>query len=136
LNLKDPESMNAIIGNVLRYGVVISAAVTLIGTILLLTGNGLTESASLTNYNPNQIPHDGIDVSLQGLASGVSGLNPYSWIELGVILLIATPVSRVLISTFLFSAEGDRLYVLITSVVLVLLLFSMLVTPFIPGFHA
>jgi uncharacterized membrane protein len=42
----------------------------------------------------------------------------------------------VLISVLLFAAEGDRLYVYITAVVLALLLFSMLVTPFIPAFNA
>jgi len=75
-------------------------------------------------------------VSLSGLLNGIVSFAPFSWIELGVIILIATPVARVLISVFLFAAEKDRLYVLITAVVLALLLFSMLVTPSIPGFHA
>jgi len=134
LTLKNPESMNEIIGRVLRYGVVLSAAVILFGTLLLLARNGF-ESAGSFNYL-SQVPHDGVDVSLRGLISGVGGLSPYSWIELGVILLIATPVSRVLASSLLFAVEGDRLYVAITGIVLALLLFSMLVTPFIPGFHA
>jgi len=136
MNLKDPESMNVVIGKVLRYGVILSGAIILIGTIGLLATNGLSDSAGMLTYNANVVPHDSIEVSLGGLAQGLVTFSAFSWVELGVIVLIATPVSRVLISVFLFAAERDKLYVLITAVVLTLLLFSMLVTPFIPGFHA
>jgi len=136
LNLKDPEAMNEIIGNVLRVGVIVSAAIILVGVILLVANSGLSGTASSLVYNQNQIPHGTFDVSLAGLLKGLTTLQPDSLIELGAIVLIATPVSRVLISVFLFAAEGDRLYVYITIVVLALLLFSILVTPFIPLFHA
>jgi uncharacterized membrane protein len=135
LNLKDPESMSTVIGNVLRYGVILSAAVVLFGTFLLATTNAGSESSGTLTYFPNQIPHGSYDVSLQGLFKGLVSFNAFSWIELGVLILIATPVSRVLISVLLFAAERDRLYVAVTAVVLVLLLFSMLVTPFIPLFQ-
>ncbi len=127
--------MHTIVGSVLRYGVVLSALTVLFGTVLMVSSSGVSDSAGILAYNPNQVPHGNFDVSLQGLLRGLAGFNAFSWIELGVILLIATPVSRVLISVFLFAAERDRLYVIITAVVLTLLLFSMLVTPFIPFFH-
>ena len=136
MNLRDPETMNLVIGRVLRYGVVISAAVIIIGTLGLAASKGSADTSGYLTYNPNIVPHDGLDTSASGLVAGIAAFSPFSWIELGVILLIATPVSRVLISVFLFAAEGDRLYILITAVVLALLLFSMLVTPSIPGFHA
>jgi uncharacterized membrane protein len=136
MNLRDPETMNLVIGRVLRYGVVISAAVILIGTISLATSIGSADTSSYLNYNPGAVPHDGVQVSVSAILGGLASFDPFSWIELGVILLIATPVARVLISVFLFAAETDKLYVLITAVVLALLLFSMLVTPFIPVFHA
>jgi uncharacterized membrane protein len=128
--------MNEIIGNVLRWGVIVSAAVILLGTAMLIASGGLANISSELNYNPNHVPHGTFDVSLGGLVSGLAAAQPYSVIELGVIFLIATPVARVLISIFLFAAEGDRLYVYITAVVLALLLFSMLVTPFIAAFNA
>jgi uncharacterized membrane protein len=136
MNLRDPESMNEVIGNVLRYGVLASAAVVLIGVALLVNASGGSESTAILTYYPDKIPHGVYDVSFQGLVNGLVSFSAFSWIELGVIFLIATPVSRVLISVFLFAAERDRLYVAITAVVLTLLLFSMLVTPFIPLFHA
>ncbi len=135
MNLKDPESMNVAIGKVLRYGVLLAALIILLGAFGLAASNGLSETNGLLTYR-NTVPHDGIDVSISALLSGLAAFAPFSWIELGVIVLIATPVSRVLISVFLFGAERDRLYVAITAVVLALLLFSMLVTPYIPGFHA
>jgi len=136
MNWRNPESMNVVIGKVLRYGVILSGTIILLGIAGLAATNGLSDVSGMLAYNPNAVPHDSIDVSLGGLANGLVTFSAISWIELGVIVLIATPVSRVVISVFLFAAEKDRLYVLITAVVLALLLFSMLVTPFIPGFHA
>ncbi len=136
MNLRDPESMNSVIGNVLRYGVLVSAACVLFGTFLLAASSGGSDPAGVLTYNPNQVPHGNFDVSFQGLLNGLVGMSAFSWIELGVIFLIATPVSRVLISVFLFAAERDRLYVVITAIVLILLLFSMLVTPFISLFQS
>ena len=136
MNLKDPEMMNEVVGNVLRYGVITSSVVILIGTALLVANSGFSGMSNALTYNPNQIPHGTFGVSLSGLVSGLIRFQPYSLIELGVIILLATPVSRVLISVFLFAAEGDRRYVYITAVVLALLLFSILVTPFIGVFNA
>jgi uncharacterized membrane protein len=136
MNWRDPETMNVVIGKVLRYGVILSGAIILLGGIGLAATNGFSDASGMLTYNPNVVPHDNIDVSLTGLAHGLVAFSAFSWIELGVIVLIATPVSRVIISVLLFAAERDRLYVLITAVVLALLLFSMLVTPFIPAFHA
>jgi uncharacterized membrane protein len=136
LNLKDPEAMTAVVGNVLRYGVLISAIIIVLGTIELVAASGNSDVLGSIVYNADKIPHGNFDVSLSGLVSGLAGLQSYALIELGAIVLIATPVSRVLISVFLFAAEGDKLYVVVTAVVLFLLLFSILVTPFIPGFQA
>jgi len=136
MNLRDPESMNVIIGKVLRYGVLLSGVIIVLGVAGLFVSSGGSDTSGWLAYNPNSIPHDSIDTSLPALLNGLVSFAPFSWIELGVLVLIATPVSRVLISIFLFAAERDRLYVLITAVVLALLLFSMLITPFIPGFYA
>lgn len=136
MNLKDPESMNVVIGKALRYGVLISALIIIIGVIRLAGTSGLSGTSALLVYNPNTIPHGTFDVSISGFFSGLARFDSISLIELGAVVLIATPVSRVVISVFLFSAEGDRHYVIITAIVLALLLFSMLVTPFIPGFYS
>ena len=136
MNLRDPELMSSVIGNVLRYGVILSAATVLVGTVLLAASSGTSDSAGFLVYLSGQVPHLAGFVSVGGLLSGAADFQAYPWIELGVIFLIATPVSRVIISVLLFAAEKDRLYVAITAVVLFLLLFSILVTPFIPLFQS
>ena len=135
MNLSDPEEMNIIISKVLRYGVIISSAVILAGTLLLLASDGLSSIGQYIDYNPNLVPHGFFQVSLSALAQGLLAFSPFSVIELGILLLIATPVSRVIFSIFLFAAERNRLYVYITLGVLCLLLFSMIATPFIPAFN-
>jgi uncharacterized membrane protein len=136
LNLRDPDTMNVVIGNVLRFGVIVSAVVVVLGVARLALLSGSAGSASYLLYNTGTVPHGTFPISLSAMLSGLGSFDPTSLIELGVIILIATPVSRVAISVFLFAAEKDELYVVVTAVVLVLLLFSMLVTPFIPAFHA
>ena len=135
MNLRDPESMNALIGNLLRYGVILSAAIITVGTVFLLLGSGSQEISQLVAYNPNHFPHGSFDPSLGHMVAGLKVFDPQSIIELGVLVLLATPAARVLLSVLLFSAEGDKTYAYITGVVLALLLFSMLVTPYIPGFN-
>ena len=135
MNLKDPDTMNAVIGRVLRYGVVVSAVVIVMGAVGLAISQGSTDTSGFLGYN-QAVPHDGIDASPSGIISGLASFAPTYWILLGVVLLIATPVVRVLISVILFAAEKDRLYVLITAAVLTQLLFSIFITPSIPGFHA
>jgi uncharacterized membrane protein len=135
LNLRDPESMNAVVGRLLRYGVLLSALIVTAGTIRLATASGLSDTDGLLAYSATAVPHGAFTLSVSGFFKGLAVLDPYSVIELGVILLIATPVARVTASVLLFAAERDRNYVVITAVVLGLLLFSVLGTPFIPAFH-
>ena len=136
MKLKDPESLNVVLGNVLRYGVVLSGLVTAIGALLFAVANGFSESGTFISYNPNSIPHSFVIISLQGLINGLVAIDPGALIEIGVILLIATPVARVLVSVFLFGAEGDKLYVILTAAVLAVLLFGILISPLIPAFNA
>jgi uncharacterized membrane protein len=48
------------------------------------------------------------------------------WIQLGLLLLIATPIARVVFSVAGFILERDRLYVTFTLIVLAVLLYSLL----------
>ncbi|MDG7007515.1 MAG: DUF1634 domain-containing protein [Nitrososphaerota archaeon] len=133
MTVKETSSMNIIIGKVLRYGVLFSASIIILGTIGLAGSKGYSDASAFLQY-PDSISRN-VPTSFAAFYNGLVALSAFAWIELGVIVLIATPVSRVLVSVFLFGGERDRLYVLITAVVLTLLLFSMLITPFIPLFH-
>jgi uncharacterized membrane protein len=134
MNPKPPSSMSDILGDVLRFGVILASLVIAFGFLIFLFRNSGDSASSFIQYYPNKLPHGDFGVSPSSIASGLRALNPYSVIELGLLILLATPVSRVFLSVLLFQVEGDRKYVYITLGVLLILLFSMLVTPFIPGF--
>ena len=50
---------------------------------------------------------------------------PRGLIQLGLLLLIATPVARVVFSVFAFARQRDWIYVVITLIVLAVLLYSL-----------
>lgn len=106
--------MASIIGWILQGGVIVSAVVILFGILLLpLRPGGLTPQR-LQNF-----PH-----SLDAVWVGLTGLHPQAYITLGLLLLIATPVMRVAASIVAFAIERDRLYVVITCIVLAILIAS------------
>lgn len=113
--------MDVVIGNLLRVGVLVSALVVLFGGVLYLARNG----HSPTDYRvfrgePSQLR------SVGGILRDAVGLNGRGIIQLGLLLLIATPVARVAFSIFGFAEERDRLYVVVASVVLVILACSLI----------
>lgn len=127
--------MNKILGIVLRSGVVLSGAIIAIGAILFIASHSLDDTSSYLTYNPSVIPHGNFPVSLASIAFGLVSLDPLSIIALGFLVLLATPVTRVALSLFLFAAERDRRFVYLTAAVLAILLFSILATPLIPFFN-
>ena len=82
------------------------------------------------------IPHGQYPNSILSLGSGIAQLKPFAIIELGIVVLLATPVVRVATSAFVFAEEKDRMFVIITIGVLLILLFSFFAVPLIPIFHA
>jgi len=135
MNLKDPGTMNHLLGVVLRAGVVLSGFIIVFGTALFVARNSANDASTYLAYNPSTIPHGSFQVNLASITSGILSLDPLSIIQLGFLVLLATPVARVALSLFLFAAERDRMFVYLTITVLGILLFSMLVTPLIPFFN-
>lgn len=109
------------LGNLLRAGVIISAIVVLAGGILYFVQSG---GATTQLHVFRGVP--ACRVADMHILAGAFWLRGECVIMLGLLLLIATPVARVLFSAIAFSLEGDRTYVLITLVVLGLLLASLL----------
>jgi len=116
----DDERIAVIIGGMLRSGVVVSSAFVLGGGIWYLIRHG----AGQPDYGKfHGVPAD--LRTLSGIFHGVADLDPRSWIQLGLLILIATPVVRVLFSIFAFADERDWPYVGITVLVAAILLFSL-----------
>jgi uncharacterized membrane protein len=109
------------ISTLLRAGVMISATVAIAGGIFYMLRHG----AAPADYGTFRGAPAGLD-SVAGVVRGVLALESAALVQLGILLLIATPILRVALSLLSFAYEGDRLYVLITAIVLGLLLFSLL----------
>lgn len=141
---KKYELMQKVLSKTLLYGVVLSTAIIIIGLLYMATSYSTGyqcdfTSASLScilNYNAAVIPHGDYPNTLASIVSGLVQLKPFAIIQLGVIVLLATPVFRVSTSLILFAIEKDRAFVWITLFVLLVLLFSFFVVPEIPIFKA
>jgi uncharacterized membrane protein len=120
MNKPSDQSIENIIGGMLRVGVVISSACVLGGGIWYLFRYGA--------QRPAYGAFLGEPAELRGIAGIIHGavaLDPRFWIQLGLLLLIATPVARVIFSIGAFAAQRDRMYVVITLIVAAILLYSL-----------
>jgi uncharacterized membrane protein len=114
------EKVDRLIGAILQAGVLASGTLVLAGGILYLIHNGMT----LANYRVFGAEHGEIN-SVWPILSGVAQFDGRSIIQLGILVLIATPVIRVLFSVLAFAVQRDRLYVPITLVVLGILFYGL-----------
>jgi len=106
------------ISHVLRFGVILAAAIILVGLVVFVAMRPSSGPTSL-----HQLLHtSSASVSAHGIVRGVARGDATSLMQLGVLALILTPVMRVAMSIVLFSAERDGVFVLITSVVLAVLI--------------
>jgi uncharacterized membrane protein len=113
--------MEQIIGNLLRAGVLLAAAVVLSGGVLYLFQHG----AGKPDYHAFHEPSSKVR-TLKGVVQDALARHSRGIIQLGLLLLVLTPLSRVAFSAVGFMAEGDKMYVVITLTVLAVLLFSLL----------
>lgn len=113
--------IDQVIGRLLQVGVLIATIVVLIGTVRLLAAHG-----------GDTVDHRvflGAAPELRSLGSifrGALAGRADAITQLGLVLLIATPIARVALTLGAFIVQRDRLYIGLTSVVLVLLLWGLL----------
>jgi uncharacterized membrane protein len=103
------EDTNRLIYHILRGGVLLSVAVLLFGFVLVGIQNSVLPNRS---------------VPPRSLIPQLVQFTPAGYLSLGVLVLIFTPVARVLLSLLSFAEDRDRTYVLMTGIVLVNLLVS------------
>jgi uncharacterized membrane protein len=109
-----------LIGNLLQTGVIVASAVVLLGGTIYLTRHGL----SAPQYHvfvgePTDLR------TLSGIVRDALTLRGRGIIQLGLLLLIATPIVRVTFSIAAFAVQRDWLYVKVTLIVLAILLYSL-----------
>ena len=114
------EKVDRLIGVILQTGVIAAGLVVTFGGIMYLVRYG----AVTAGYGVFQ-PDRGQLHSLGPVIRGALHADGRSIIQLGLLLLIATPVVRVAFSIFAFWVQRDRTYVCITCAVLAILLYSL-----------
>ena len=106
-------------GRMLQIGVTVAALVVLVGGILYLKQFG----GAQPEYQHFHGAPSGL-VSVHGIMSGLMHFDPRSVIAFGILLLIATPICRVIFGVVGFALLRDRFYTGVSAVVLGILLFS------------
>lgn len=114
------------IGKLLRYGVMISCAITLFGGVIYL----FQHKGVMPDYSPipSGQPFPGVADYLRELTTVIPRVLSFDGaaiIQLGVVVLIATPIIRVGFSAFSFLVEKDYMYVVITLIVLAIIIANM-----------
>ncbi len=115
------ERIDRTIANLLRAGVLLATAVVALGGIFFLLQHG-SEKPDYHDFR-GEIP------DLRSL----NGIGRFAWnghsrgvIQFGILLLIATPIARVMFSVFAFAVQRDWTYISVTLIVLAVLLYSIL----------
>jgi uncharacterized membrane protein len=118
--------MEVWISHVLRFGVLLAGAIVLSGVVIfVLQGAQPGRPTTLGELaGPEAQP---VARSVRAITDGVRAGDPVAIIQLGVLVLILTPIVRVAMTVGLFIAQGDRLFVLFTTVVLGILLAGLIV---------
>jgi uncharacterized membrane protein len=114
------ERMDQIISGILRFGVGLAGLVVFAGGIYYLVKHG----AQLPQYGhfygqPPQLR------TLPGIFGFAFSSHSRGIIEIGLLLLIATPIARVIFSVVAFALQRDRVYVAVTLIVLAVLLYNL-----------
>jgi len=114
------ERLQSMVSLVLRVGVNLAAAIVLLGGLVFLYRHG------------HEVPHYGVfrgepsDLrTIGGIAHDAWAVSGRGLIQLGLLVLVATPVARVALSLVVFAVQRDRTYVVVTLVVLALLILSL-----------
>ena len=115
------EAVEQFVGRLLQVGVLLSALVVTVGGAMLLAASaGAPVSYSVFRSEPAALR------SVSAIIAGAFALDVHAIVQLGLVLLVATPIARVALTLGAFAIQRDHVYMGITAVVLLLLLFSLL----------
>lgn len=110
-------NMQAVLGWVLRIGVFVSMIVVFIGGVIYIYRHG----HSIADYHDFKGVPEFVH-TIPGIIHGIATLRGRAIIQAGIMLLIATPVIRIIFSAFGFILERDWLYLSITFIVLAIII--------------
>ncbi len=121
----DQTKLQRVISTTLRSGVTMAAAIGVSGGILCLATQG-TQPVDCHVFEGTRSPYASVVGIIHALHGGNYAQRGLAMVQVGILVLLLTPILRVALSIVGFAMERDRMYVLITSVVLVTLMVSVL----------
>jgi uncharacterized membrane protein len=110
----------AIISVLLGPGVSVSAGIVFFGGVLYL----VQHYADPTAYSSFHLEQSDLR-NIRGILHSAMGLQPDAIVQFGLVVLIATPLARVVLAAIGFYLEKDRLYLAVSFVVLAVLSYSL-----------
>lgn len=114
------ERLEQMVGALLRTGVLLAAVVVVAGGVWWLAESGqATPAYAQFRGEPPELRSAG------ALVKALAHPRSETVIQLGLLLLIATPVARVALALVAFAWERDRTYVFITLIVFAVLIYSL-----------
>ena len=113
-------AIERLIGRLLQLGVLVAATVVAIGGAALLAQYGASPADFHTFRGTSEPLRD-----LGSIVRGAMQLDSRAIVQLGLVLLIATPVARVALTFVAFVVRRDRLYAALSLVVLMLLIYGL-----------
>lgn len=120
---KESSGMEKTIARVLRIGVFSAAIIAAVGGILYLWQHGSESMPDFTRFSYKSLPTGAEHyTTIRGVAKSFFNFSAEGWIMVGVLVLILTPVMRVVLSLVGFVRERDWLFAGITSFVLAVIL--------------
>jgi uncharacterized membrane protein len=119
MNTWNDQRLERVISIVLRTGVVLSAVIVFLGGAYYLVRHG-NEIADYRVFRGAPEEYR----SVHGIIHAMGPSNCRAIIQFGLLILIATPIARVTFALVGFALERDRTYVVITSIVLGILIYS------------
>ncbi|MCC7195697.1 MAG: DUF1634 domain-containing protein [Gemmatimonadaceae bacterium] len=112
--------VDVIVGRLLQAGVLLSALVVIVGGAMYLWQHG-SVVADFRAFTPGAEEMRNLTDIVRGALRGEAP----AIVQLGLVLLVATPIARVALTLVAFIYQRDRLYVVTTAIVLALLAYGL-----------
>jgi uncharacterized membrane protein len=117
----DDRRLETTMGTLLRIGVLVAAGLVTVGALAYLARH----YADPVRFHTFRLESPNLR-TVAGIVKLAAHFDSRGLIQLGLLLLIATPVARVVFAVIGFALERDRLYVAVSAIVLAILIASLL----------
>ncbi|MEM2740422.1 MAG: DUF1634 domain-containing protein [Candidatus Bathyarchaeia archaeon] len=121
--------LELLVSHILRIGMVISIALITLGMLLLFVRGGSLGYPLDTLVNPYNTSVNTYTIDYNLLCRGLASFESLSIVLLGLIVMVSTPILRIILCTLVFASEKDRIYIAIAMITLILILSSIFLIP-------